>query len=327
MKITQLASLLAFSMFLSSCEKDEETPDDFSSTELKVEAPVFMELKNNSFSISGFGIADKTKTTENGELQVALYLAEYITAGETEHLGNTVYFKNTGNRQLGADFVPGLSIDGKNAISYYVDDSRTSADLDTQTANEAIDRAMTTWAEVDCSEPGIFEIPYTEGVPTGFYAQFLTDISGIDFGGSNQYVADLVHAGWQPAEFFDFLAENGSDFILGVTFTITYVDANGDPLDSNNDGKADVAFREIYYNDNFTWNDGTTYDVETIALHEAGHGLSQAHFGKAFITESNSKVHFAPRAVMNAAYSGVQNDIENTDKAGHCSNWSSWPTN
>ena len=49
------------------------------------------------------------------------------------------------------------------------------------------------------------------------------------------------------------------------------------------------------------WNDRSTYDIETVALHEAGHGLSQGHFGKAFRTVKNGKLHFSPRAVMNAA--------------------------
>jgi hypothetical protein len=38
-------------------------------------------------------------------------------------------------------------------------------------------------------------------------------------------------------------------------------------------------------------------------------------------------LHFAPRAVMNAAYSGIQTEIDGSDKGGHCSNWASWPNN
>ncbi len=89
------------------------------------------------------------------------------------------------------------------------------------------------------------------------------------------------------------------------------------------DGTDNVSF----YIDAFLWADGARYDVETIALHEAGHGLSQGHFGKAFVTDSNNVLHFSPRAVMNAAYSGIQTQIGKTDNAGHCSNWNSWPNN
>src|SRR5690606_30507576 len=95
--------------------------------------------------------------------------------------------------------------------------------------------------------------------------------------------------------------------------------------DTNNDGRTDAAWREIYYNDAFLWRDGSTDAVDTIALHEAGHGLSHAHFGQASVTNANGKLHPAPRAVMNAAYSGVQTNISGTDNGGHCSNWGSWP--
>ena len=67
--------------------------------------------------------------------------------------------------------------------------------------------------------------------------------------------------------------------------------------------------------------------METVALHETGHGLSQGHFGKAFVTNSNGKLHFAPLAVMNAGYTGVQQSLAGTDNWGHCSMWGSWPNN
>lgn len=319
MKITHYISVGALLCFLSACEKETEITEDFSTTEVEANAPVFKTLKNNSFPISGLGISEVGKFNEHGDLELAIYSAEYITSGEGEHVGNTVFFVNTGNKQLGADFVPGYSLDGTSDISYYTDSNRASVDLDVSVTTAAIERAMNTWKDITCSDIGLYEIPY-DGRPTGIYAQFL------GFGGSGAYVADVVHAGWLPGEFFDFLAPGGSDFILGVTFTLIFT-SGGVPTDLDNNGKADVGFREIYYNDAFTWNDGGTYDVETIALHEAGHGLSQGHFGRAFVTNSNSKLHFSPRAVMNAAYSGVQTDILQTDNAGHCSNWSSWPKN
>ncbi len=250
----------------------------------------------------------------------AILMAEYFTSGEGDEMGRTVIFSNRGNKQLSADFVPNpsLSLDGSTDISYYVDENRPSTDLPVSTSSEAIYRAMSTWDGITCSELGINPVPY-DGRPTGFVAAIF------GFGGSFEYVADVVHAGWLPRSFFDLLAPGGGDFILGVTFTIIFTDNEGNPIDTDNNKKIDVAFREIYYNDNFTWNDGSTYDVETVALHEAGHGLSQAHFGEAFVNEGG--LHFSPRAVMNAAYSGVQTRITKTDNAGHCSNWAQWPRN
>ena len=138
------------------------------------------------------------------------------------------------------------------------------------------------------------------------------------------YIADVNHCGWMPDSFFDLLAEGGSEFILGVTFTFLLLDEDGNYIDSNNDGKWDVALREIYYNDAFGWSGESGIDVETIALHEMGHGLSQDHFGKAFV-KKDGRIQFAPRAVMNAAYSGVQTKISGTDLGGHCSIWANWP--
>jgi hypothetical protein len=249
-----------------------------------------------------------------------IYMAEYLAVGENKTMGNTVFFMDLGNKQLPGDFVPALSLDGTTDVTYYVDENRPSTNLNVNATASAIADAMSTWNDIICSDLGMTQVRY-DGRTTGLVSAIF------GFGGSLDYVADVVHNGWMPAGFFDALAPGGSNFILGVTFTIVFLDEDGNLIDSDNNGKYDVAWREIYYNDNFPWNIGSTYDVETVALHEAGHGLSQAHFGKAFLSGGNSRLHFSPRAVMNAAYSGVQTRITKTDNAGHCSNWSQWPNN
>ena len=105
--------------------------------------------------------------------------------------------------------------------------------------------------------------------------------------------------------------------------------------DIDNNGRADTAFREIYY-DPFVgffgpprvWADDgvSNIDVETVALHEIGHGLSQAHFGKVFF-DNKGNLKFAPKAVMNAVYVGPQRTLLGTDGGGHCANWANWPNN
>ena len=82
------------------------------------------------------------------------------------------------------------------------------------------------------------------------------------------------------------------------------------------DGEFDTAFSETYYNDAFAWGiDVSTFpfDVETVALHESGHGLSQDHFGKIFRTEANGLLHFSPFAVMNASISRQAHELTGTD--------------
>lgn len=265
------------------------------------------------------GVTPVSVDSKKGKLNAVIYMAEYITTGESVKIGRTVFFSDRGNKQLDGDFVPALSAltDGTTNITYYVDNKRPSGDLPATVTEAAIDRAMNTWDNIGCSELGMTKIPYDRR-KTGFVSLVF------GFGGSQNYTADVTHSGWLPGEFFDLIDDDGGDYILGVTFTIVFTDDAGNLVDTDNNGKYDIAWREIYYNDEFDWNDGSTYDVETIALHEAGHGLSQAHFGAAFLT-ANGKLHFSPRAVMNAAYSGVQTKIESSDLAGHCSNWSSWP--
>lgn len=301
----KIAGALMLSAIAFACEKEEavqisQTLDD---------SPVFMNLPQQATG----------RVSTNSKY--AVYTAEYLTASESGQVGKTIFFSNVGNKQLGADFVPGLSLDGTDNISYYIDENRPSNDLPVNVTSNAISRAMQTWDDVNCSDLGMYRVPSQPAINTGLVSAIF------GFGGSFDYTADVVHAGWLPAAFFDLLAPGGSAFILGVTFTITFTDENGNPTDVDNNGKADVAWREIYYNDAFPWADGAHYDVETIALHEAGHGLSQAHFGKAFRDNGAGKIHFAPRAVMNAAYSGIQTEIVKTDNGGHCSNWASWPNN
>ena len=132
------------------------------------------------------------------------------------------------------------------------------------------------------------------------------------------FAADIVHAGWVPAGIFP-------PNVIAVTFTFIFVDGAGNPTDIDNNQRGDVAWREIYYNDQFVWRINGDIDVETVALHESGHGLSQDHVGKLFQTISNTEFHFAPRAVMNAGYTGVQQVLTASDNAGHCANWGSWP--
>jgi hypothetical protein len=244
---------------------------------------------------------------------------EWMTSdeGDGAEAGNTVFAFNVGNKQLTADYVPfdpRRSWNISDSISYVVDqsDGATNDGLTNAQTEAAIDRAMTTWdLATTCS-----------AAPNVKVADIGADVDLIDFffgfGAPGGEFADLVHAGWVPAGIFP-------NNVIGVTFTLIWVDGAGNPTDINQDGKSDVAWREIFYNDAFLWRINGNIDVETVALHEAGHGLSQGHFGQIFITDANGNLHFSPRAVMNAAYGGVIQDLTGTDLAGHCSIWGDWP--
>lgn len=248
---------------------------------------------------------------------VELVMVEWITA--SDEVGQTVFFNDRGNKQLGAHWVPNDPRNGNGSVlPWAIDDVDITGDVSVGAQQSAIVASMQTWQDQSCSDIPLVDlglIPFDYG-----FVQFL-----LGFGGSPGFFPFLTHAGFLPGAFFDALAPGGSGFILGATFTFTWTT----PADLDGNKKGDVALREIYYNDAFLWGDGTggSIDIETVSLHEAGHGLSQGHFGKLFRTDSNGLFHFAPRAVMNAGYTGPQRDLAGSDNGGHCSIWGSWPYN
>ena len=312
-------TLIAFSLFVvQSCTPStpiEQVPIKEGIQEVELEA--------TNVSVSYENLNDDIKqklrnipiTDRNGNAgNATLYMAEYLTLSSSGEIGRTVFFSNVGNKQLSLDFLAGdpRSIGGDLTV-FAIDpvDGATSSGLSPAVTEAAIDRAMATWDNLNCSDPLFAKNIVNEDIGV------VEAIFG--FGGSFSFFGDIQHAGFMPAGFFDFLF--GPNNILGVTFTFIWTD------DLNADGIPEVAFREIYYNDRYSWADGGNIDVETVALHEAGHGLSQAHFGTAFLSPGNGALHFSPRAVMNAGYTGVQTTITATDNAGHCSNWANWPLN
>jgi hypothetical protein len=251
-------------------------------------------------------------------------VAEYITNGENGEIGNTIIAKNVGNKQLGHDFVPGdtrraWSGPDPNAITYAIDTTGDAVPvfggLGAAATDAAIVRATNTWGALTCSNLGLSRNP-DFGIDIGVVA-FLNGLGGSPF-----VFSDVQHAGWRDINF--------GGGIIGVTFTLFFV-SGGVFTDIDNDGRFDTAFREIYYDPSWIWADdgATNIDVETVAAHEIGHGLSQAHFGKVFVNgnkgNSNGSIQFAPRAIMNAAYLSPQQSLLGTDTAGHCSNWAQWP--
>jgi hypothetical protein len=253
-----------------------------------------------------------------------LGVAEWVTVTDAATFGQTV-FANDRSRQVFHQFVPSdPRRGGSTDLAYLVDqgDGATASGLSAVDTEGAIERAMSTWdEETQCSD-----VPLTKASDPGFDLGVVEYLLG--YGGSPLRVSDIVHAGWLPKRFFDRISWGRGDSVLAVTFTAVFIDENGFLTDINGDGRLDVAFREIYYNDYFSWGidvETNPYDVETVALHESGHGLSQNHFGKIFRTNPNDKLHYVPFAVMNAVISRQAQALEASDNGGHCSIWGSWP--
>lgn len=318
--------------FTYSCNDDTVVLDSTKSVEAKTSRFNELRMENYSLDLSkSKSLSNKNSSAavqllnsvnnelRNQGLSIQLNMMEYYSAdGE----GNTVYFNDRGNKQISADFVPGdPRRGGYTEIGYAYDgtEGATASGLTQEQTNGAIERAMNTWDNVACSK-GLELINLGE---TPFDLGYVQALFGL--GGEFLYT-DIMHSGF-GTDVIDAVFGPESN-VLGVTFTFIWTDdLTDEPTDIDNNNKDDVAFRDIYYNDAFQWNIGDDFDVETIALHESGHGLSQAHFGKAFRSGGNDKLHFSPIAVMNAGYSGIQQSIGSSDEAGHCSIWSQWPYN
>lgn len=198
-------------------------------------------------------------------------------------------------------------------LTYLVDLSDGAGSLSAAAAEAAIDRAMATWGSDSCmrklamvkraaaagSDPDIFDSRFGYG----------------DFG--DYRAADIVHAGWLPAGYFERVTgPGGAETVVAFSVTFIYVDHEGRPTDLDGDGHLDTAHNEIYYNQGFSWlagGNGSGMDVQSVALHEVGHSLGIGHIGP------------PPTSVMNPVYAGVRSSLEPLDHAAVCSVWASWP--
>jgi hypothetical protein len=337
--------LLAIALLLVSCQKNEIVPAQESSTlklnELKLES-IDINIENN-ISLKSTGkngsFESFVATLNQALLEHGIQLEKMELFGDGE-AGSTIRFKDVGNKQLLADFVPndprnwwprepyiGEWTDG--TVGYWIDGTQqgtTSGMSEGETIN-AFQSAMNTWGSVNCSNGLVLS---HQGVtsPDDYgdvgLVQFLTGFGGFP----GVVYGSILHAGNLPAWWFE--AVLGSTNVLGVTFTFVFGNP-GAPSDIDQNGKRDVAFREIYINGSRNFQDAPDdvmfndiADYETVVMHEVGHGLSQAHFGKS--TEGkNGEIHFSPYALMNSGYSKAQREITATDNAGHCSIWDNWP--
>jgi len=334
-----LGIVVVLSVLIAGCAQEESAVTE----QMLPSAPMAGLSKKGGGAIEGNGVVEGTASEAaiammsdlNAMLEVQkkgyqIGVMEFVTADGLGQYGTTVYAKNVGNKQLGHHFVPGDPRRGGGVNITYITDYSEGAATGPLNADETtfeIDRAMDVWKNQQCSGglgiTNLGALNFDLG-----YVQFLVGLGGVQ-----GWAADLTHAGWLPKVFFDIIGgPGGGNSILGVTFTFIWTQG-GVPTDIDNNGKLDVAFREIYYNNNFTWRlgswtGGANYQAFGVILHEAGHGLSQGHFGQVFLKNDGS-VQYAPQAVMNAVVSRrtTVSELAGTDNGGHCSIWGSWPNN
>ena len=306
MRCRALAPLGSLAVLLTlSCSPDASSPTALDEDALapdfkrvaaaKTDRAVAAEIKTALTKVAYEVEADIQKRLPGVQLAPK---ASWMGDGKTA-MGGFVFFNDRGNKRLPLQWVPGdPRRQGRTDIRYGVFPD-APAGLTPAEVDAAIDAAMGTWGSMACSNNlTIGEVAWSD------------------------LTADIIHFGFAPL----------GPGVLGATFPFIWVDSStGIPTDIDGDGYFDYAFAVILYSSDFPWGiDTNTFpfiDVQTVALHEAGHGLAQGHYGKAFLTLANGKLHFAPRAVMNAAYSGLQQAPTGTDNGGHCGMWGSWPNN
>jgi len=272
----------------------------------------------------------------SGVTNVELLGAEvFVAADSAGWEGKTELIANNRTHTLSSAFVPSdPRRGGASSISYLVDQSDgvalsfasltpvTVVALPNAVTEAEIDASMLRWQnQPSCGAPEVVKIADSgadpdliDGIVLGIPARIGTPF------------ADITHAGWLPGSFFNAVAPpNGGSFILGVTFTFIFVN-NGVPTDIDHDRRADVAFREIYYNRAFPWATSdaldANVDIQSVATHEAGHAYGLGHFGKVFV-DNNGVIKYAPKAVMNAVYISQYRDLAGTDNASFCQLWAS----
>ena len=329
---TKFLALTIFTLLLVfACQTDSIDEFDSNSIDIDLDAREAGKRTNNSTDgekiiTSEYLDRINVQLAKQG-LDYRVLMAEYITSSDSDEAGLTVFAKDVGNKQLNADFVPfdprrtwSGPVDGDNDNITYAIDQTTDATpllggLTGAETDAAIEKATSTWQNANCSN-----LDLTRNDDFGIDIGVVAYSAGL--GGSPFVFADVQHAGFNL-----FLG----DGVLGVTFTYIWIDGGGE-TDIDNNGKLDTAFREIYYSVAFSWADdgSTNFDVESIALHELGHGLSQGHFGTVAVVQigtPKARWNISPRAVMNAIYISPHRELDGSDNGGHCSIWAQWPMN
>lgn len=203
-------------------------------------------------------------------------------------------------------------------VGYILDESDYTTDEPFADVDAALESAYDSWNEIRNSNLTAERHPDGGGnydVLDGLYdpagnCVFLYDLTSPNLDFANGLIFpedDIVVGGWVRETYFSQCL--GSADIIGVTWTFSDVDSNGDQY-------RDRQYVEQFYNPAFSWtttdavylNFSAPMDIETIAVHENGHSHGLGHFGgpiknQPFKLQPNGKV-FNPEAVMNPYYIG-----------------------
>lgn len=316
--------LLAGSLAITSCNEQiselSKSNQDTENVSLRADfnLPSF-DLKNAKTSSGALYSPILSALNEQLSMSgVALEKAEYMAEGRE----GLIIFANDKTLNLGSRWVPNdVRRGGDDDINYLVFQGLATAN-GTINSEPSIDASFNTWNNISSCN----NVELVKNADNGVFPSAILTLGGQP---GDPSVSDINTVGFLPAGIFDaVLGAGASEFVLGVTFTFVFIDADGNPVDANGDGKNDTAFKEVWYNDSFLWTNELEQpgvDIESVALHENGHALEKGHIGAGVFNTITNELRFTPRAVLNAAYIGPLRSPQALDHRSHCGTFGTWP--
>jgi len=184
------------------------------------------------------------------------------------------------------------------------------------------------WVELPCYSAEFGELPYP--VAPGY--ENIEWVDDFYLGREPQPfrpVAEITVGGFLPASSFRQIFAHG-DNVLGVAYQFTFIDPiTRQPTDIDHNRKLDTFWTEIYFNDLHYWGDvaapgidpNQVIDLQTVALHEAGHAFGLGHFGRTF--ENHGVFNVAGYNIMSQFYL-PNRSLFGTPTGTFCGIYGSW---